>query len=93
MVKEIIWTKNAEEDLLNLLNYLELEWTITSANNFLYKLDKKLKLVSLQPKIGRKTTAPAIYRRLLISKYNILIYAVTKEYIVIHRIKDTRQKK
>jgi plasmid stabilization system protein ParE len=93
MVKEIIWTGNAENDLLNVINYLKYHWSETAADKFLSILFNKINLLSLQPRLGRKTSFHRAYRRFMITRHNVLIYSVHRKHLVIHRLKDTRQKK
>ncbi len=93
MAKEIIWTRNAEDDLLNVINYLKYNWPESVSEKFLGILYNKIRLLSLQPRLGRKTSFHPAYRRFLITRHNVLIYSVHRKHLVIHRLKDTRQKK
>ncbi|MDR0830846.1 MAG: type II toxin-antitoxin system RelE/ParE family toxin [Prevotellaceae bacterium] len=46
---EILWTMRAENDLDNILGYLENNWTEKEINNFAQLLDKNLDLISSNP--------------------------------------------
>lgn len=91
MAKEIIWTDNAEEDLLSVIVYLKNEWSVKIAEQFLFKVHQKANLLSVQPYLGRKTGFNSRFRKFLVTKHNTLIYTVHRNEIVIHRIKDTRR--
>jgi plasmid stabilization system protein ParE len=93
MAKEIVWTLHAVDDLENIISYLQKEWSLQVASDFIDLITHRLEIVSLQPKIGSKTSHHSKFRKLVLTKYNILIYSSSHSHLIIHRIKDTRKKK
>ena len=91
MAKEIIWSDNAEQDLLAVVVYLKNEWSVKIAETFLLAVHQKANLLSVQPFLGRKTSFRSDLRKFFVTKYNIFFYSVHKNQIIIHRVKDTRR--
>jgi plasmid stabilization system protein ParE len=74
MVYEIVWSELALQSYLSNINYLQTDWTETEILKFTNATNEILKLLSLQPAIGRATSKRAFLRKLLVSKRIILIY-------------------
>lgn len=55
MKREIIFSKNAEKTLIDLLEYLELKWSIKVRDQFISKLDKSIYLIQNEPGIFPKS--------------------------------------
>jgi plasmid stabilization system protein ParE len=55
MKREIIFSKNAEKNLIDLLEYLELKWSIKVRDKFITKLDKSIYLIQEEPEIFPKS--------------------------------------
>jgi addiction module RelE/StbE family toxin len=90
MEKEIIWTKNAEADFWDIVSYLKDCWPESVLHNFERKLFLKTQLLQKHPHIGFKSKQYSQFRKTLVTKHYALIYTVTKEHIVIHRLKHVR---
>jgi plasmid stabilization system protein ParE len=52
MVYEIVWTDKAGDSYVSNMRYLEQEWTKKETDRFIQLVERKLKLISLQPFIG-----------------------------------------
>jgi plasmid stabilization system protein ParE len=91
MAFKIIWTDIATEDFLNIVNYLEIEWSDRISENFIVDCYAKLDLLAKSPMIG---TASGLYknvRRILITKNIALYYEVKLQEVVLLNFFDLRQ--
>lgn len=51
----IQWPERAIFDLQNIIDYLLYKWTEKEVRNFVRKLDKRLELISINPRLFHKT--------------------------------------
>lgn len=91
MSKEIIWSSAAENDLLKILEYLDLNWNTNVTNSFLDILDKNISQVSFTPDLFPVFNKLLKIRKCIITKHNTLYYENHDSEIVILRIYDVRQ--
>jgi plasmid stabilization system protein ParE len=73
-----------------LLAYLQKEWSITIANDFLDRLEEKIKIIKYLPTRGR-TTAIENTRSILITKHNQVYYRIEENKSIIINMIDTRK--
>lgn len=92
MDKEIVWTDIAKNDLKNIFSYLKINWPSRVLDDFISVLNFKVQLLSQHPHIGFKSKKYSRFRKTLITKNYMIIYAIKKEHIVIFRIKHTAMK-
>jgi addiction module RelE/StbE family toxin len=90
MEKEIVWTSVAQNDFWEIAEYLKAEWPEKVLSHFQQAQLQKTSLLKIQPHIGFKSHKYSRFRKTLVTRHYMLIYSVTKEHIVIHRIKHTR---
>ena len=64
-------------------------WPDDVLDKFSSSLNLKVQLLQKQPNIGFKSSIHSRFRKTLVSKRYMLIYSVTKDHIVIHRLKHT----
>jgi addiction module RelE/StbE family toxin len=88
--KEIAWTAVAQNDFWEIVSYLKSDWPEKVLTRFEKVLHKKINLLKKQPNIGFKSTNYTRFRKTLVTRHYMLVYSVTKEHIVIHRLKHTR---
>lgn len=91
MKREIIFSKNAEKRLINLLEYLELKWSIKVRNEFISKLDKSIYIIQNEPEIFPKSQVNKNQFRCVISKQTTIYYQYNSKQIRILSLFDTRQ--
>ena len=82
MKREIIFSKNAEKSLIDLLEYLELKWSLKVREKFISKLDKFIFLIQNEPEINQnlkltKITTDAFYQSKLLFTINIILDRLT----------------
>jgi plasmid stabilization system protein ParE len=91
MIKKIVWSPSAENDFANILEYLNSQWNVTVANQFINLTEGLLTQISLNPMqfpIIHKTKG---VRRCVLTKHNSVYYRVKKDQVEVLRIYDTRQ--
>lgn len=93
MVRKIVWSDTALENLDKINEYLKLNWGNKVIENFHRQLYSKISLLLVHPQLGGKTSKHSRYRNYLITKSYQIIYLHNEEEIVIVRIKHTRQNK
>lgn len=91
MVEEIVWRRAAIKRLEAIINYLQDEWSVKVAEDFINRIEKTEELLVSHPFIGKKS-AKSELRKLLITKHNIIVYQIKKNKIFILNIYDTRRK-
>jgi plasmid stabilization system protein ParE len=91
MPKPIIWSPLSENDFAKILDYLNRNWGVKVASNFIELTENTLNQISLNPR-----QFPIIYKRkkirkCVLTKQNTLFYRDTRSRIEILRIFDSRQ--
>jgi len=89
MEKEIVWTVVAQNDFWEIVAYLKSSWPGKVLDRFQNVLSLKTKLLLSQPDIGFKSRKYSRFRKTLVTRHYMLVYSITKEHIVIHRLKHT----
>ncbi|MBA0883575.1 type II toxin-antitoxin system RelE/ParE family toxin [Flavobacterium undicola] len=91
MKREIIFSKNAEKSLIDLLGYLELKWSIKVRDKFISKLDKSIYLIQNEPEVFPKSQINKNQHRCVLSKQTTIYYSYNSKQIRILALFDTRQ--
>ena len=91
MKREIIFSKNAEKNLRDLLEYLELKWSIKLRDEFISKLDKSIYLIQNEPDIFPKSQINEKQYRCVLSMQTTIYYKYNSKQIRILTLFDTRQ--
>ncbi len=86
----IVFTTKADKDEINIYQYISKIFGKAYADKFRKKLIELLRLIAIQPYIGRTTKNDRSLRVITISKQNKIIYKVTEENIIIIRILNTK---
>ena len=92
MEKEIVWTANAQKDFWEIAIYLKESWPESVLSRFERALYLKTQLLQKQPYIGFKSNRFSRFRKTLVTKHYLLIYTISEEHIVIHKLKHVRLK-
>jgi plasmid stabilization system protein ParE len=87
---DIIWLPQAENDLGNILDYLQKNWGENIVDEFILKLERILSLVSQKPNMFRRSSKMNVHQ-VLITKHNLLFYRILENKIELLTIFDTRQ--
>ena len=74
MVFKIVWSTLALRTYISNIEYLETKWTEKKVRNFIAAVQRKLAILSLQPKTGRLTGKRLNVRQTVIHKRVLLVY-------------------
>lgn len=88
---KIVLSKRASIKLEKLISHLEVEWSENVKNNFIYKLDKALKVITTNPQSFPKSEKIVDLHKCVITKQTSVFYKFNKDTIFIVSIFDTRQ--
>ena len=93
MVFKITWSSLAVKTYIAAIDFLDKEWTNREVKNFIKAVERKLSLLSLQPKTGKLTSKRLHVRQTVIHKRMILIYRFRplKKEVELVRFFNTRQ--
>lgn len=89
---KVFFSLEAQAQLQRLCEYLETEWSESVRDQFLEKLDARIKILSQFPyssPISRKKRA---VHKCVVTPQNIIFYKIHKNEIEIIAIRDSRQK-
>jgi len=89
---KIITKKKFAKNLLNVLVYLEKEWSKTVADEFYDRINNIIILLKSNPYIGAPSKKLSGARGLSITKHNRLFYKIENNKIIIVSLADTRKK-
>jgi hypothetical protein len=84
-------SKRAENNLDEIINYLDQEWGKKVKDNFLGKLIKIQNLLSTNPFLFVDYSKNMKIHRCLVTKHNFLYYKIIKNEVQIITIHDTRR--
>jgi plasmid stabilization system protein ParE len=88
---EVFLSPLAERQLELLLEYLELTWSRKSRTNFLEKIKKSFKNISLQPKSCPESKAFPNLFKCVVSRQTSFYYRILADEIEIISLQDNRQ--
>ena len=90
MAKQIIWSRLAHRDRLNILDYwIKRNKSATYSERLNQIFEHTAELISKYPKIGKQTEKDGIRYKIL--KEYLFTYRETKEFVEILTIWDSRQ--
>jgi len=88
---KIYWTAEALSNLRNVLKYLDENWSEKEIKNFVRKLDNRLNLIALNPKLFSKTKAKKNVRKSVLTRHTVIYYSFENEMVNILTLFDPRQ--
>jgi plasmid stabilization system protein ParE len=91
MKRTIIFSKNAENKLFELLAYLEFKWSKKVKDKFILKLDKVIYLIQTEPEIFPKSEFNTKHHKCVLSKQTTIYYKFSTKEVRILAFFDTRQ--
>jgi len=91
MKREIVFSKKAEKSLIDLLEYLELKWSVKVRDKFISKLDKSIYLIQNEPEVFPKSQINKNQYRCVLSKQTTIYYRYNSKEIRVLAFFDTRQ--
>ena len=77
---DVIWLPQAENDLDEVLHYLQQKWGEKVMEEFLVKLERMVKLICERPTMFRHSSKMNIHQ-VLVTKHNLLFYRIKDNQI------------
>lgn len=87
----IQWSDTAAHDLQRIIDYLQHKWTEKEIRNFIRKLDSRLELISINPRLFPRTNKRKNVRRSVLTKHTVIYYETSTDTIKIVTLFDSRQ--
>jgi plasmid stabilization system protein ParE len=75
MAKVVFWTLEAEETFEAIIEYLEYKWTEKEIEQFVRLTDRVMELISMHPRMYRKTNRKNIHEA-LVTPHDLIIYKI-----------------
>ena len=91
MALKIEWSPEAKYNLSQTLNYLEKEWTDNEIRHFVKVLSKNLNLISVNPRLFKRSQRFRKTRECPITKHNSLFYTFDKDILYVVTFWDNRR--
>lgn len=91
MIKAVILTSIAKEDLENISDWLAKEWNVKVLFNFLDLYEAKIRTIAEFPSRYPVIHSASNLRKAVLTKHNIILYIEKEDNIEIISIFDTRQ--
>lgn len=91
MVKPVVLTPLAKENLENITDYLFREWGISVLENFLALYEAKISLITEYPERYPVIHVASGLRKAVLTKHNTILYRERADRIEIISVFDTRQ--
>jgi len=88
---KVNFSKTAEKNLNDVLDFIEARWSEKSKKMFIMKFEKAISIIIMNPEIFPKSSINKKYRKCVITKQSSLLYTFSSNEIRIHTIFDTRQ--
>ncbi|MEZ4972814.1 MAG: type II toxin-antitoxin system RelE/ParE family toxin [Cyclobacteriaceae bacterium] len=88
---KLFWSERALNDLENIIGYLTEKWTPKEIQKFARKLDKRLELISDNPRLFPKTAKRKEIRRSVLTKHTVIYYETGETIVTIVTLFDPRQ--
>ena len=85
------WSDRATSDLQNIIDYLKYKWTDKEVKNFVRRLDKRLELITINPRLFPNTNKRKSVRRSALTKHTVIYYETSNDLVSIVTLFDPRQ--
>jgi plasmid stabilization system protein ParE len=83
MAFKILWSQESIENLENILEYLDENWTEKESNHFKQHLSKHIKLISSSPQLFPVSIHNSRFRKAVLSKQTTVYYEIQEETIIL----------
>lgn len=88
---KLFWSDRALGDLRNILDYLAVAWTQNEVKAFAKKLDKRLEIIRINPRLFPLTKKRKNVRRSVLTRQTVIYYETSGNTINIIALFDSRQ--
>lgn len=90
MIFAIKWTSKAQDSFTEIVKYLHENWSNKEIDNFVFKVQKKLNVISINPKLFQKSDKKSIHR-VVITRHTSLYYRILNSEIHLLLFFDNRK--
>ena len=90
MVKKIVWTKTAQKQFDDIVDYIETEWSEKIAAKFTNRVNDFFGLLQLYPEVGSIEVKKKRIKGFLLTKQVRLFYRIKGQNIILLSFFDTR---
>jgi plasmid stabilization system protein ParE len=91
MERKIVWTKTAFKTFQDIADYLEKQWSLKIAKNFVANTEKKLEQIKENPESCIASNKDKTIRKATITKHNSMFYRVKENALIILAFFDNRK--
>ncbi len=91
MDREIVWTKEALTNFQKVVEYLQLNWSVKVAEEFIEIVGHRVQVLTSFPMIGVSSKKKSDLRKFVLTQHNMLVYRIRVKRIILLNIYDTRQ--
>ncbi|MDO8366018.1 MAG: type II toxin-antitoxin system RelE/ParE family toxin [Saprospiraceae bacterium] len=88
---KVTFTDQAAEQLAELLDYLEIEWSMKVRDNFLLKLESTVEVIAAFPFAYPSSESYPDFRRCVVTPQTSLYYQIQPEEIEVVAVLDNRR--
>ena len=88
---KLFWSERALGDLRNIIDYLTENWTIKEVRTFAKKLDKRLEIITINPRLFPLTKKRKNVRRSVLTRQTVIYYETTENIVTVITLFDPRQ--
>lgn len=92
MARKIVWTKRANNNFNNIIDYLEKKWGERVTIDFVKRSFNILALISEYPNLGSMENTEKGIHGFLITSHNRLFYRFSENELILLNFFDTRQR-
>jgi len=89
--REIVWTKEALTNFQKVVEYLQLNWSVKVAEEFIEIVGHRVQVLTSFPMIGVSSKKKSDLRKFVLTQHNMLVYRIRVKRIILLNIYDTRQ--
>ena len=88
---KLFWSDRALSDLRNITDYLSENWTEKELKTFAKKLDRRLEIITFNPRLFPLTMERKNVRRSVLTRQTVIYYEARKYVVSIITLFDSRQ--
>lgn len=88
---KLFWSERALGDLTNIIDYLTENWTQKEIKAFAKKLDKRLEIIAINPRLFPLTKKRKNVRRSVLTRQTVIYYETKENIVTVVALFDPRQ--
>jgi plasmid stabilization system protein ParE len=88
---KLLWSERSLNDLKKIIDYLFENWTEKEVQNFARRLDKRLEVIVVNPRLFPVTSKRKNIRKSVLTKHTVIYYEAVGNVVNIVTLFDPRQ--